>query len=72
MMARRALVGGRADLESLSRSQLASSLSAPVTRALVAATLGLGAGLAIVGLRGSQPSTGARRGRGPAVKRGAA
>jgi len=65
------MVGGLGDLDSLSCSQLAVALPAPVTRALVAATLGLGAGLAVVGLRWLQPSTGARRGRGSAVKRGA-
>jgi hypothetical protein len=65
------MVGGLGDLDSLSSSQLASALPTPVTRALVAATLGLGAALAIVGLRWSQPSTGGSGRRGPAAERGA-
>jgi hypothetical protein len=65
------MVGGLGDMGSLSRSQLAVALPAPLTRALIAATLGLGAGLAIVGLRWSQPSTGRFRRRGSAAEQGA-
>ena len=43
-------VGGIGDLPSLYRSQLAVALPDPLTRALVAATLGLGIGLAVVAL----------------------
>jgi hypothetical protein len=66
------MVGELGDLDSLSRSQLAVALPTPLTRALAVATLGLGAGLAVVGLRWSQRSPGNHRGRGPATKRGAA
>ena len=48
-------VGGIGDLGSLYRSQLAVALPDPVTRALVATTLGLGVGLAISGLRLARP-----------------
>jgi hypothetical protein len=44
-------VGGVGDLGSLYRSQLAVAFADPVTRALVAATLGLGVGLLVSGLR---------------------
>ena len=43
-------VGGIGDLGSLYRSQLAVALPDPLTRALVATTLGLGVGLVISGL----------------------
>ena len=43
-------IGGIGDLASLYRSQLAVALPGPLTRALVAATLGLGIGLAVVAL----------------------
>jgi hypothetical protein len=43
-------VGGVGDLGSLYRSQLAVALPDPVTRALVATTLGLGIGLVVCGL----------------------
>ena len=65
------MVGGLGDLDSLSSSQLASSLPPWVTRALVAATLGLGGGLAVVGLHWSQPPAARSRRRGPAAQRGA-
>jgi hypothetical protein len=48
-------VGGIGDLGSLYRSQLAVALPDPVTRALVATTLGLGVGLVINGLRLARP-----------------
>ncbi|HXP14757.1 MAG TPA: hypothetical protein VN907_05595, partial [Actinomycetes bacterium] len=48
-------VGGIGDLGSLYRSQLAVALPDPVTRALVATTLGLGVGLVISGLRLARP-----------------
>jgi hypothetical protein len=48
-------VGGIGDLGSLYRSQLAVALPDPLTRALVATTLGLGVGLAICGLRLARP-----------------
>jgi phage tail protein X len=48
-------VGGIGDLGSLYRSQLAVALPDPVTRALVAATLGLGVGLLVSGLRLAGP-----------------
>jgi hypothetical protein len=48
-------VGGIGDLGSLYRSQLAVALPDPLTRALVATTLGLGVGLAISGLRLARP-----------------
>jgi len=47
-------VGGIGDLQSLSRSQLAVALPDTVTRALVAATLGLGVGLAVSAVRQTQ------------------
>jgi hypothetical protein len=48
-------VGGIGDLGSLYRSQLAVALPDPLTRALVATTLGLGIGLVISGLRLARP-----------------
>jgi hypothetical protein len=48
-------VGGIGDLGSLYRSQLAVAFPDPVTRALVATTLGLGVGLVISGLRLARP-----------------
>jgi hypothetical protein len=48
-------VGGIGDLGSLYRSQLAVAFPDPVTRALVATTLGLGVGLVINGLRLARP-----------------
>jgi hypothetical protein len=51
---------------------LAMALPVQVTQALVAATLGVGAGPAVVGLRWLQPSTGRRQHRGPAAEREAA
>jgi hypothetical protein len=48
-------VGGIGDLGSLYRSQLAVALPDPVTRTLVAATLGLGVGLLVSGLRLAGP-----------------
>jgi hypothetical protein len=48
-------VGGIGDLGSLYRSQLAVALPDPITRALVATTLGIGVGLAISGLRLARP-----------------
>jgi hypothetical protein len=48
-------VGGIGDLGSLYRSQLAVALPDPLTRALVATTLGLGVGLVISGLRLARP-----------------
>ena len=50
-----ASTGGVGDLGSLYRSQLAVALPDPLTRALVATTLGLGVGLAISGLRLARP-----------------
>jgi len=64
------MVGGLGDLDSLSSSQLASALPAPATRTLVGATLGIGAGLAMVGLCWSQPSTNGSRYHGAAAERG--
>ena len=66
-----ALAGGLADLTTLTRSQLPTTLPYGVARAIVAVALGLGAGLAIVGalrLHRSAPVSGAssgvdRRGR---------
>jgi len=43
-------IGGIGDLASLYRSQLAVALPGPLTRALVATTLGLGIGLAVTAL----------------------
>jgi len=57
-------VGGIGDLGSLYRSQLAVALPDPVTRALVATTLGLGVGLVISGLLLARPRP--RRRPGPA------
>jgi hypothetical protein len=48
-------VGGIGDLGSLYRSQLAVAFPDPLTRALVATTLGLGVGLVISGLRLARP-----------------
>jgi hypothetical protein len=48
-------VGGIGDLGSLYRSQLAVALPDPLTKALVATTLGLGIGLVISGLRLARP-----------------
>jgi hypothetical protein len=50
-------VGGIGDLGSLYRSQLAVALPDPLTRALVAATLGIGVGLVISGLRLARPQS---------------
>jgi hypothetical protein len=50
-----ASTGGIGDLGSLYRSQLAVALPDPLTRVLVATTLGLGVGLAISGLRLARP-----------------
>jgi len=50
-----ASTGGVGDLGSLYRSQLAVALPDPLTRVLVATTLGLGVGLAISGLRLARP-----------------
>jgi hypothetical protein len=58
-------VGGIGDLGSLFRSQLAIAFPDPVTRALVASTLGLGVGLVICGLRLARPRP--RRRAGPAT-----
>jgi hypothetical protein len=48
-------VGGIGDLGSLYRSQLAVAFPDPLTRAMVATTLGLGVGLVISGLRLARP-----------------
>jgi hypothetical protein len=50
-----ASTGGIGDLGSLYRSQLAVALPDPLTRALVATTLGLGVGLIVTGLRLARP-----------------
>jgi hypothetical protein len=50
-----ASTGGIGDLGSLYRSQLAVALPDPLTRALVATTLGIGVGLIVSGLRLARP-----------------
>jgi hypothetical protein len=50
-----ASTGGIGDLGSLYRSQLAVALPDPMTRALVATTLGVGVGLIVSGLRLARP-----------------
>jgi hypothetical protein len=50
-----ASTGGIGDLGSLYRSQLAVALPDPLTRALVATTLGIGVGLVVSGLRLARP-----------------
>jgi hypothetical protein len=60
------VAGGLADVTTLGKSQIPSTLSADVARALVMVTLGLGAGLALAAalrLRPSSPSSGRARPR---------
>jgi hypothetical protein len=66
-------VGGIGDLGSLYRSQLAVALPDALTRALVAATLGLGVGLLVSGLRlaGRRPSRRPRPASGGPLAEGA-
>jgi hypothetical protein len=56
-----AIAGGLADLSVLSRSQLPTTLPVDVARLAVAAALGLGVGLAVVGALRLRPSTPGRR-----------
>jgi len=51
------LVGGLSDLDSLSASQLAVALPSPLTRSVVAGTLGLAGGLMLLTLRPPSPAT---------------
>jgi hypothetical protein len=63
------LVGGLSDLNSLSASQLAVALSTPLTRSVIAVTLGLAGGLTLLTLRPPSPAT--HQGTGdPATERG--
>jgi hypothetical protein len=77
------LAGAAPDLPSLARSQVPSGLDPTLTRAAIAATLGLGVGMAIAALLGRQlripalagpPAGGGRspRGTAPAARRGRA